>query len=283
MHVRNKRDSMKRIDNSMSNIALDSSGLSFRVEIAVREVCAPAWRWDHEPTQWRPRPSALIWLVTGGAATLRSSFGEHGVRRGDFFVMPWVGFEYHGRHDPETPLEVAWLLFRVVDKQEQTVTIRGIEGIPFHTALTDVAFAERLMERVLESTGAMQERWLRVLLDEVRRQSAARGASATEHEIRELGRQIQANPGRYRGLEEMRAQCRYSKDHLIRLFRQHHGVTPGEFLIRARTDTARGLLAVSSLSVKQIASQLRYADAFAFSRQFKARVGLSPSAFRERH
>jgi len=274
---------MKRIDNSMSNIALDSPGLSLRVEIAVREPCTPAWRWDHEPTEWRLRPSALIWLVTGGAATLRSSFGEYRVRRGDFFIMPWVGFEYHGRHDPETPLEVTWLLFRVVDDQGRTVTIRGIGDIPFHTALTDVAFAERLMDRVLESTEAMQERWLYVLLDEVRRQSAARAASATECEIRELGRQIQANPGRYRGLEDMRVPCSYSKDHLIRLFRRYHGVTPGEFLIRARTDTARGLLAVSSLSIKQIASQLKYADAFAFSRQFKARVGLSPSAFREQH
>ena len=273
---------MKRIDKNMLNIDLDAPGLKLSVEIAVRQVCDAAWCWDHDPEQWRNRPSVLIWLVTGGKASLRSSFGEHLVGRGDFLVMPSVGFEYRGRHDPETPLEVTWLFFRCVDKRGRVLTVRSIEDIPFHTTLTDVTFAEELMERVLESTGSRQGEWLRVLLDEVRRQSALRGSSATEQQIRELGRQIRANPSRYGGLEDMRVDCRYSKDHLIRLFRQYHGVTPGEFLIRARTDTARGLLAISSLSVKQIAAHLRYADASAFSRQFTARVGLSPSAFRNK-
>jgi AraC-like DNA-binding protein len=267
----------------MLNIALNAPGLSLVVEIAIRQLCEASWSWDHGEAQWRREPSFLIWLVTGGRASLKSSFGEHTVQRGDFFVMPSVGSEYHGRHDPETPLDVAWLFFRVINKRGRPLPVRSIEGIPFHTALTDVMFAEGLMERILESTGSIQEGWLRRLMDEVRRQSAVRGASPTERQIRELGRQIRANPGRYRGLEDMRANCNYSKDHLIRLFRHYHGVTPGEFLIRARTDTARNLLAISSLSVKQMAAQLGYADASAFSRQFKARVGLSPSTFRERN
>ena len=273
---------MGKIDKGMSNIDLQSPRLQLQVRIAMRQNCDTAWRWDHGPDQWKQEPQVLLWLVTGGKATLRSVSGECQVRRGDFFVMPWDGFAYQGRHDPATPLEVAWLIFKLVDERGRTCRAQNLPDIPFHTALTDVPFANRLMDRVIDATGDRQGQWLRVLLDEVRQQGVSHGASETERQIRELGRLIQANPGRYRGVDDMRVDCRYSKDHLIRLFRRYQGATPGEFLIRTRIDSARGLLAASGLSIKQIAAQLGYADAFSFSRQFKLRTGLSPSAFRER-
>jgi AraC-like DNA-binding protein len=272
---------MGKNDIRMANIDLNVSGLTLEVEIGRRQLCDANWGWDHMPDQRAQRgPSILLWLVTGGQATLMSSFGDYAVRRGDFFLMPGQGYEYHGRHDPATPLDVAWLFFRGVDRQGHPLTAQTIEGLPFHTALADVVFADRLMDRLLSATGPLQGEWLRVLLDEVRRQRTGSGASVTERQIRELGRQIQANPGHYCGLADMQRECRYSRDHLIRLFRVCHGATPIEFLIRARMDAARGLLAVSSLSVKQIAAQLGYADAFGFSRQFRLRVGVSPSDYR---
>lgn len=97
-----------------------------------------------------------------------------------------------------------------------------------------------------------------------------------------LARQIQEDPGRFRGLEDMRAVLPYSKDHLIRLFRLYHHVTPGDFLIQARMDTARALLAISGFSIKQIAAQLGYPDSFCFSRQFNLRNGATPSEYRSR-
>lgn len=274
---------MAKTDEGIVNIDMWSPRLRLAIDVAMRQVCEASWSWDYVPSRWSHKPAALIWLVTGGGATLDSRFGKYDARRGDFFLMPATGSEYHGRHDPATPLEVAWLLFKVFDARGRALQVASVEGIPFHSSLTDVGFAESLMGRLLETTGFMQGAWLRMLLDEVRRQNVVRGASETEQRIRELGRQIQANPARYRRLDDMRLECSCSKDHLIRLFRQYHGVTPGEFLIRARTDAARGLLAASSLSIKQIAAQLGHADASSFSRQFSERVGVSPSAFRQRH
>jgi len=129
----------------------------------------------------------------------------------------------------------------------------------------------------------MRGTWLRAVLDEVRRQCAQQGHSTSGKRMRELGERIHAAPGRYHGLDDMLRDYPYSKDHLIRLFREHHGITPVEFLIRARMATAHNLLMASDFSIKQIAAQLGYADSFCFSRQFKAREGVSPSAFRKRH
>jgi transcriptional regulator GlxA family with amidase domain len=201
------------------------------------------------------------------------------VTRGDFLLMPSSGVEYHGRHNPGQFFDVSWLYFRVMG---WSGVLGGIAGLPMRVPLADAAFAERIMERLLASSGALRGTWLRVLLDEVRRQHTMRVASESAAQMRELGERVRANPGRYRGLDDMRCDYHYSKDHLIRLFRGCHGVTPVEFMIRARVESARALLTATSFSVKQIAAQLGYADAYCFSRQFKARTGIAPTQYRGR-
>lgn len=249
-----------------------------KADTMVQDRCGPEWGWDHSSAQWRDRPSSLLlWLVNRGGATLRSSVGVFDVSAGDFLLMPSHGHEYHGRHTREGVFDVTWLFFRVEGLE---ATLGGVKGIPFYSKLRDPAFAELLMGRLLVSPSTSQSLWLRALLDEVRRQCAQLGQSELGARIRELGARIRATPGRYRGLDDMMRDCPCSRDHLIRLFREHHGVTPVEFLIRARMDSARSLLLATGFSIKQIAAQLGYADTFCFSRQFKKRAGLSPSAFR---
>jgi len=278
MSTTDKAKSMINLDKGMSYIDIVDCDTRLEVDTAVRDVCAPSWSWDHNPKHWQLRPpSVLVWLVHRGGAELRTSHGSIAVKRGDFLLMPSEGCEYHGRHNRDKTFEVTWLFFRAPGVQG---SIGGVEGMPFCSVLTDVAFAEDLMARLLLSSGSMRGVWLRTLLDEVRRQTYRHSQTLARQRMQELGERIRANPGRYRGLNDMVLDYPYSKDHLIRLFRRCHTVTPGEFLIRARMDSARGLLAASVFSIKQIASQLGYADAFCFSRQFKARTGLSPSAFR---
>ncbi len=264
----------------MSNIDFDD--LTFEVDLAVEQVCGADWAWDHYPEKWGRGPSMLLWLITGGRATLRTShYGEYQVRRGQFYIMPALASEYHGRHDPNAPLEVIWAFFRVLDPAGQQVrTAPALPGIPFHTPLIDLHFAELLAKRMLAASSPWRARWLQLLLAEVSEQATLGHAAGNERWMHELGQNIQAHPGRYHSLDDMLREYRVTKDHLIRLFRKYHGVTPGEFLIRARLDQARALLAASSLSIKQIAAQLGYADSFTFSRQFKARTGLPPRQFR---
>ncbi len=54
-----------------------------------------------------------------------------------------------------------------------------------------------------------------------------------------------------------------------------------EFVVQARINRGRILLTESSLTVSEIAAALGYDDIYFFSRQFKAKTGVSPTAFRE--
>lgn len=70
--------------------------------------------------------------------------------------------------------------------------------------------------------------------------------------------------------------------HLSREFRRRLGVSPTEHLLQLRLRRAAGLLARTDASIKQIASQVGFADPLYFSRRFTAFAGSSPTVYRRR-
>ncbi|MDP0498235.1 MAG: AraC family transcriptional regulator [Verrucomicrobiota bacterium JB024] len=72
-----------------------------------------------------------------------------------------------------------------------------------------------------------------------------------------------------------------SYSRLRSLFRQTYGTGPGEYRVQVRIEQACALLETTGDRVQEIADRLGYSDAFAFSKQFRQHVGVSPSAFRK--
>ena len=72
-----------------------------------------------------------------------------------------------------------------------------------------------------------------------------------------------------------------SGKYFAHIFKRYTGISPIEYLIACRMDTARKLLQSTSFSVKEISCRVGYEDALYFSRHFKSRFGLSPSEWRE--
>lgn len=73
-----------------------------------------------------------------------------------------------------------------------------------------------------------------------------------------------------------------SVDRFERLVRRIFQLTPRQLLTKARIDAASSLLLDERRSVAEIAQACGYADQSAFTRQFKATVGVTPSAYRRR-
>ncbi|MEJ8848629.1 GlxA family transcriptional regulator [Variovorax rhizosphaerae] len=70
---------------------------------------------------------------------------------------------------------------------------------------------------------------------------------------------------------------------LARLFQQHLGISPHDFLTDIRMKRAQMWLEVTLRSVEEIAHDCGYADVSAFRRVFKGRFGLTPMAHRTRY
>lgn len=71
-----------------------------------------------------------------------------------------------------------------------------------------------------------------------------------------------------------------SLHHFIRLFRQAYGLSPHRYLTMRRIEEAKRLLATTDLSVGTICVEIGFASPSAFSRLFKAHVGMPPLAYR---
>lgn len=68
--------------------------------------------------------------------------------------------------------------------------------------------------------------------------------------------------------------------HLTRLFDRQFGVPPLQYYRRLRMEAAASYLVNSTLSVKEIAWELGYANPFHFSRSFRRFAGISPRGYR---
>lgn len=76
------------------------------------------------------------------------------------------------------------------------------------------------------------------------------------------------------------AQANISPSHFFALFKRRIGSAPMDYFTRLRMQRACRLLERTSLSVKEVASELGYNDPFYFSRVFKSVNRLAPSDYR---
>lgn len=81
-------------------------------------------------------------------------------------------------------------------------------------------------------------------------------------------------------LEDLGRAAGITGAHLIRLFKQHLDTTPIRRLWTVRYENGRRLLVETGLSVAEVAYRCGYQTPYHFSREFKARGGMSPRDYR---
>lgn len=79
----------------------------------------------------------------------------------------------------------------------------------------------------------------------------------------------------------MAAEVGYSPSRFNAIYHQIYGIAPTADLIEARVERAKNLLLLEDLSVEKIGQWLGYQNTTHFIRQFKSRVGVSPSVYRK--
>ena len=93
---------------------------------------------------------------------------------------------------------------------------------------------------------------------------------------------IQEGAPRPLDLHAVADECGIGYSTLRRRFKQMTGQTITDYLLRVRLDRARDLLAHTRISVAEVADAVGFADPYYFSRVFRLKEGVSPTAFRAR-
>jgi len=81
-------------------------------------------------------------------------------------------------------------------------------------------------------------------------------------------------------VDELVRRSGMSRTSFFTRFRAVTGYSPNDYMLMLKLESAKVSLETTSLSVKEIGSKLQFYDEFHFSKLFKRRFGLSPSAFR---
>ena len=71
--------------------------------------------------------------------------------------------------------------------------------------------------------------------------------------------------------------CNMSEFHFFRSFRQAFGISPYQYILNKRLETAKELLIAGDMSVTDIAAHCNFPDIFTFSKAFKRRFAVAPS------
>jgi AraC family transcriptional regulator len=100
-------------------------------------------------------------------------------------------------------------------------------------------------------------------------------------QARKVDQFIAQNLDRTIGVGELASLARLSTTHFSRVFKRSFGVTPRDYVMRARLDRAKGLLSQTSLSLCQIALDCGFCDQAHMSRIFHQVVGATPSRWRK--
>lgn len=68
--------------------------------------------------------------------------------------------------------------------------------------------------------------------------------------------------------------------HLLGVFRQYTGLTPYQYFLQLRIHRAKEPLGNPDLSIKEIAARMQFENQYYFSRLFRRKTAVSPSAWR---
>jgi AraC-like DNA-binding protein len=111
-------------------------------------------------------------------------------------------------------------------------------------------------------------------------QSCEPAPTSGEHSLIRAEQFILNEYGRHLTLADLAAAAGVSRQHLLKLFRQHRGCTPTQSLYERRLSAATEQLSHTGLPIREIAARCGFANEFHFSRKFKQVHGQSPRGWR---
>ncbi|ANU23275.1 AraC family transcriptional regulator [Planococcus donghaensis] len=104
-----------------------------------------------------------------------------------------------------------------------------------------------------------------------------------EETIQDVKHYMEENHSKSLTLEELATRFKLNKYQFARHFKEITGMSPLQYIITCRINTAKHLLRTSDKSVSKIASKTGYKSDTQFQAAFKKAAGLTPRQYRLRH
>lgn len=120
---------------------------------------------------------------------------------------------------------------------------------------------------------------IQLYASESRKGAAAGKPSAIAH-VKSF---VQENYGDELTLVRLASAARMTSGHLVRVFKQHEGITPMEYVWQYRLERGVELLRTTGLLVGEVAERCGFKTSYHFARRVKAETGSTPTQIRWAH
>lgn len=262
----------------------------------TRRRWPPTPHLEFTPQERRKSRNVLLYFWAGR--------GERQLPGGPTAIHPGIchwsrpGWTYACTQSPRNPLGITAIHFDLLDARGRVIPPAAAPLPPERLAVRAPRLADEvtrwIAERALDHRAgiplspvleAAARDLLRGLLIKLDHDTPAEPAPAEAGEPagwRRLTAHIQEHLHDLGGVNKLAAQAGYTRSHFSRLFKSWTGLSPQQYVINARLVLAKELLRGTTLTIAEVAARTGYGDIFQFSKQFKRRTGLTPSAYRSR-
>lgn len=239
------------------------------------------------------RTHYLFHYVISGAGTLQATDAKgadhtYHIRSGQgFLIVPKQITTYWA--DEDHPWEYTWIEFDGMHVKE-ALMLSGLSiNHPVYRS-SDKAYSEKMMNAMLHIAHHPDETAFHLMshlyqfLDCLVRSSSARttpsSGGMSKYYLEWAFAFIDQNFHNDITVADIADSCKIHRNYLCRIFREHIGISPQEFLITFRLRKAVQLLRTTKLSIKDIGNAVGYPNQLHFSRAFKNVYGMSPKQWR---
>ena len=242
------------------------------------EQCPPLSSWGAGV-----RRNFLMHYVIAGKGTYVSNGVTYEIKEKQaFFIFPDEVVYYAA--DEKEPWHYVWVEFR----GEDCLAYLEKAGIKRGSPVLTVSSESELLDAVrrmpkymglgdaenLRSTALLFNLFSALLTEKRKGSENAYFLQATEY--------IRQNLSSAATVEEVAAAVGLSRKYLFAVFKRSCGQSPKEYILDYKIKNACDLLANPSLSIQNVAYSVGYSDALLFSKQFKKKIGASPSEYRKK-
>lgn len=235
----------------------------------------------HEPFFHADRIADFHVLIFGinGTIYVTEDETDFEVSGGDLFFLK-SGVHHYGKYETQRGTEWYFAHFET-DEAEGSGSIE----LPKKLSGMQQSKAARIFSELINCSSSPEHKWyenalLFYLLSET---AFYHKKSITPHTVSdEICEYLTKNYAQRFSAAELEEHFYLSYKHMAFLFKREKGLTMQQFHTNVRMEQAQRLLRSTLMSIGEIAHAVGYSDMLYFSRMFRRRTGMSPTAYRRR-
>ncbi|MEJ6979025.1 AraC family transcriptional regulator [Pedobacter sp. P351] len=231
----------------------------------------------------------LIYITRGEGFFESAAAGKKAIQAGDAILL-FPGDRHSYKPNEKTGWDEYWIGFNgnIIDNQVSNRFFKPDDPV-FRLGLQYeiIALFESIIEQTKQEKPAYQQiisGMLLHLLGSVysrKKQSSLSEDNEVIHVVNKAMVLFRQNITEQISPEIVARQLGIGYSLFRKLFKNHTGLAPGQYLIQLRIEKAKQMLTGSSKPVKEIAYELSFDSGLYFSKVFRQKTGLSPQQFRK--